>query len=130
METFVDVNRIQYVAIAGSVVFLVFIVELIRKEKIKEAYALLWLLMGGGFLVLSVWRQGLDICAAQLGVAYSPAALFLFMLVFVILILIQFSVIISKQTDKIKNLTQELSLLKLRAEGGMRKGKGGPESQP
>jgi hypothetical protein len=106
--------RIQIIAILVSASFLIFILELIRKEKIREAYGLLWLFWGGIFLILSIWRDGLDFFGRIVGIAYSPTALILVMLMGIILILIQYSVVVSSQTNKIKHLTQELGLLSLR----------------
>ena len=110
----VAINRIQFLAIVGSILFLIFVFELIRKKKIKEAYSLLWIFFGLVFLFLSIFRDVLDKISWYFGIAYSPAALFLVSIFAIVLILIQFSVVISTQNDKIKELTQELGLLKLK----------------
>ena len=112
MITYIIDNRVQFVAVLCSILFLLFIIELIRKEYIKEAYALLWLFMGGIFLILSVWRDGLEVLSRFIGVAYPPAALFLVLILFITLILIQFSIVISMQNERIKKLTQEIGILK------------------
>jgi hypothetical protein len=104
--------KIQIISIIGSLIFIAFILELIRRKKLKEAYALIWGIMGIFFLVLACWVQGLGFISRLIGIVYAPATLFLVLLVTVILILIQFSVILSSQVDKIKNLSQELALLK------------------
>jgi hypothetical protein len=109
-----DIDRIQYVAIFGSLIFFIFILELIRKRRIKEAYSLLWLLFGLAFIILSIFRNLLNKISWFLGIAYPPAALFLVSIVAFLFILIQFSVVISNQNDKIKELSQELGLLKLK----------------
>jgi len=105
------IERIQIISIIGSFVFLLGVLELIRIKLIKEAYALLWLLFGAIFILLSFWKQGLDFLAGIVGIYYPPALLFLMLIIAIILILIQFSVVISKNNDSIKNLTQELALL-------------------
>lgn len=104
--------RIQIISIIGSLFFIGFILELIRRKKLKEAYALIWGIMSIFFLVLACWIGGLIFVSKKIGIEYAPATLFLVLLITVILILIQFSVIISSQVDKIKNLGQELALLK------------------
>jgi len=109
----IHTGRIQVVAIIGSFVFLGLIVELIRKRRIKEEYGLLWIIVGVVFLGFSIWRPGLEVLARQLGIAYAPAAFLLLLIVAVFLILIQFSVAISSHNERIKNLTQELGLLRL-----------------
>ena len=104
--------KIQIISIAGSLIFTFLILELIRRKKLKEAYALIWGVMSILFMVLACWMDGLGYVSRLIGIIYAPATLFLVLLVTVILILIQFSVIISSQVDKIKNLGQELALLK------------------
>ena len=106
--------KIQIISIIGSVIFICFILELIRRKKLKEAYALIWGIMSVLFLILACWVNGLNYVSGLIGIQYAPATLFLVLLITVILILIQFSVIISTQVDKIKSLNQELALLKER----------------
>ncbi|GAB4275432.1 MAG: hypothetical protein Kow0029_16560 [Candidatus Rifleibacteriota bacterium] len=109
---FLYLDRIQTISIICSLFFLIFIIELIRKKKLKEAYALLWLFFSVVFLFFSFWKTGLDYFAAIFGIFYPPALLFLILIVAIILILVQFSVIVSKQNDDIRKLAQELALLK------------------
>jgi uncharacterized membrane protein len=94
--------------------FLLFVFEIIRRKHLKEAYALLWIITGVIFLGLSCWQRGLDYIAGVFGIYYSPAFLFLVMLVSIIFIMIQYSMVISKHTDRIKDLTQEIALLRER----------------
>lgn len=112
----VNIFKMQYIAIIGSVVLLVFILNLIRRKRIKEEYSLLWLFLSFVFILFSVWREGLDYISKLMGVAYPPAALFLILLMAIFMILIQFSIIISRQAENNKNLTQEHGLLKFEHE--------------
>ncbi len=105
-------DRIQLISLAGSLFFMLGILELIRRQKIKEAYALLWLVFGGIFILFSFWKRGLDYFAAIVGIYYPPALLFLLLIVAELLILINYSIVISSNNDKLKNLSQELALLK------------------
>lgn len=109
-------EKIQIIALIVSFTFLFFIFELIRRKSIKEAYAILWLFFAVGFIILSIWKSGLDYLAAVFGIYYPPALLFLFMIIAIILILIQFSIVVSGQNEKIKRLTQEIGLLKEKLE--------------
>jgi len=110
----VQTSRIQYIAIAGSILLLALILVLIRNKKIKEEYSLLWLIFGIVFLVFSVFREALEILARVVGIAYAPAALFLLLLIAIFFILIQFSVIISRLSDQSKKLNQEVGILRLK----------------
>lgn len=105
-------ERIQLISLAGSLFFMLGVLELIRRQKIKEAYAILWLIFGGVFILLSFWKKGLDYFAGIVGIYYPPALLFLILIVAVILILVNYSIVISSQNDKIRILTQELALMK------------------
>ncbi len=115
-ELNVNIFRMQYIAIAGSILLMFFILNLIRRKRIKEEYSLLWLFLSVVFLVFSIWREGLDSISKLMGVAYPPAALFMVLLIAIFMILIQFSIIISSQAEKNKNLTQELGIIKFEIE--------------
>ncbi|PKL48473.1 MAG: DUF2304 domain-containing protein [Candidatus Riflebacteria bacterium HGW-Riflebacteria-2] len=107
-----NLERIQIISIIGSIFFLFLISKLIRKNMLKEAYAILWLLFGSVFLLFSCWKKGLDYFASIFGIYYPPALLFLILIMALILVLIQFSIVVSSQNDKIRLLTQEVALLK------------------
>lgn len=111
-----EISQIQLVAIVVSISLFLFIMYLVRSQRLKEEYSLLWLFCSVVFIVLSFWRDGLDYISDFLGVAYPPAALFMVLLMAVFLILIEFSIIISKLSNKNKSLAQEIALLKQRLE--------------
>ena len=112
MIDFILENRIQFLAVIGSGLMLGVIVELIRRKKMKEEYALLWLFSGTIFLVLSLWRDGLHAFAELVGIAYPPASLLLILVMGAFGIMVHYSIVISKLSDKNKSLVQELSILK------------------
>ena len=112
MSQDIDINRIQYVAIIGSVFFFIFILTLIRNKKLKEEYSLLWIFLSIVFIVFSIWKDGLVVLANFLGIYYATSALFLLLSIGVIFILVQFSILISKLSEQNKNIAQELGLLK------------------
>lgn len=105
--------KIQAFAIASSVVLFFLLIYLIRNKRIKEEYSLLWLLFGVIFIIFSTWRSGLDFIANIVGISYPPAAMMLLFMLAYFFILIQFSTIISRLSDRNKNLTQEIGLLKM-----------------
>lgn len=106
------VSQIQAIAITASILFLLLILFLIQRKRIKEEYSLLWIFFAIVFIIFSFWREGLDYLANLMGVSYPPAALFLILLIAVFLILIEFSIIISKLSDKNKTLAQEIGMIK------------------
>ena len=109
-------NQLQIVAIIVSLSLFLLIMYLIRSQRLKEEYSLLWIFFSLVFIVFSFWRSGLDYLSDFLGVAYPPAALFMILLMAIFLILIEFSIIISKLSDKNKSLAQEIGLLRQKLE--------------
>ncbi len=113
-------TRIQLVALAGAALLLVGVLELVRRRRLMERYALLWLLSGSVLLVLAALRGALSDIARLLGIAYPPNALFFVAFAFVLLLLLHYSTVISRLTDQTKVLAQRLALLEervRRAEG-------------
>jgi hypothetical protein len=107
--------RISVVATVVAVVLLLVVFELIRSRRLRERYALLWLATGLVLVALSAWRAGLNTIAGWLGVrSYPPAVLFAVGLLFVILVLLHYSTVISRLADQNTILAQRLALLEAR----------------
>jgi hypothetical protein len=106
--------RIQLLAIAGSGLMFVVVLELVRRRAFLERYALLWLLSALVLLALSIWRDGLEQIASLIGIVYPPNALFVIAFGFVLVLLLHFSLAVSKLSDQSKVLAQRLSLLEQR----------------
>ena len=107
--------RTSILATAVSVVLLLVVFELIRSRRLRERYALLWLATGLILVVLSLWRGGLNTIARWFGVStYPPAVLFAVGLMFVILVLLHYSTVISRLSDQNTTLAQRLALLEAR----------------
>ena len=106
--------RISLAAVAASLLLLLVVFELIRSRRLRERYALLWLLTGLVLLVLSAWRNALNTIAGWFGVqTYPPAVLFAVALLFVLAVLLHYSTVISKVSDQNVILAQRLALLEL-----------------
>jgi len=107
-------DRIQLVAILGSVLLLFIVLEMVRRRRLMERYALLWLLSAIVLLGLGVWRNGLVHISKAIGIIYPPNALFFVAFGFVLLLLLHFSAAISRLSDQTKVLAQRLALLEER----------------
>jgi hypothetical protein len=101
-------------AIAGTLLLLLLVLELVRRRRLLERYALVWMAVTGLLIVLTLWGGLLTRVAAVIGIGYPPSALFLIAFGFVILLLLHFSVAVSRLTDQSKVLAQQLSLLEER----------------
>ena len=107
--------RVSIVGVAASLLLILVVLELVRGRRLKERYALLWLATGVVLLVLSAWRDGLNTVAGWLGVTgYPPAVLFAVATLFVLLVLLHYSTVISKLTDENVELAQRIALLEER----------------
>jgi hypothetical protein len=106
--------KVSIAATAASVILLLVVFELIRSRRLRERYALLWILTGVVLVALSAWRGGLNTIAGWLGVrGYPPAVLFAVGLLFVIVVLLHYSTVISRLSDENVILAQRLALLEL-----------------
>ena len=109
-------SKIQIISTIVSLCFLLMICLSVRQKKLKEAYAILWLFIGLIMLVLSVWTDCLRLISNLIGIFYPPATLFLFILGGVILILFQYSLLLSRNQERISRLAQEIAILKAEIE--------------
>jgi hypothetical protein len=107
---------VSIAASIASVLLLLVVLELIRGRKLKERYALMWLATGLVLLALSVWRGGLNTIAGWLGVEYAPAILFAVATLFIIVVLLDYSTVLSRLSDQNTLLAQEVAILHRRLE--------------
>lgn len=107
-------HRIQIVAIFGAVLLLLVVLEMVRRRRLLERYALLWLFSAVVLLGLAAWRDGLERLANTVGIAYPPNALFFVAFAFVLLLLLHFSAAVSRLADQSKVLAQRVALLEER----------------
>jgi hypothetical protein len=107
-------QRIQVVAIIGSALLLLAILELVRRRRLLERYALLWLFSALVLLGLAIWDELLSEVAGSIGVATPVNALFFVAFAFVLVLLLHFSIAVSRMADQTKVLAQRLALLEQR----------------
>lgn len=107
-------QRIEVIAVA--VLICAGILELIRRKHLMERYALLWLSLGVTLLVLAAWKGLLTTLSHAAGIYYPPAALFAVAFLFVLALLLHFSIVLSRLSDQNKILAQRIALLQQRLE--------------
>ncbi len=104
--------KVSIAAAIASLVLLGVVFELIRRRALREQYALLWLLTAIVLLALSLWRGGLNTIAGWVGVrGYPPAVLFAVGSLFILVVLLHYSTVISKLSDRSTILAQRVALL-------------------
>ena len=106
-----DVSRLQLLAIVVTAGLFVIVFELVRQRRLLERYALLWLFSSAVLLGLSVWRGALEELASAVGIFYAPSALFAVAFGFVLVLLLHFSLVISRLAEQTKVLAQRIGLL-------------------
>ena len=115
-------------AVITSVATLLVILELVRRRKLKEEYSWLWILTAGTMVVLSSWYGLIERISRLIGAVAGTTTLFLFGLLFLLLISVHFSTVISRLTQQVRRLTQECALLRAELDerrGGTDAGGGG-----
>jgi len=112
------VGTTRLISLIGAAVLLLVVLELVRRRRFLERYALIWLGVCVAMLVLALWRGGLKALADALGISSPPNALFLVAGALVILLLLHFSLAVSRLTDQSKILAQRLALLEERVRSG------------
>ena len=90
---------------------LIFIIETVRRRKLREEYAWLWVLVGIVILTLALWPGLLWSITGLLGIELPVNTVFFFGLMFIVFINLHFSVKISELTNQVKRLAQEISIL-------------------
>jgi len=106
--------RIQIVAIIATAGLFVIVFELVRQRRLMERYALLWLFSTTVLLGLAVWKDLLDEVAHAIGIFYAPSALFVVAFGFILVLLLHFSLVISRLADQNKVLAQHVGRLQER----------------
>jgi hypothetical protein len=102
--------------VALSIAALFFVLELVRRRKLREEYSLLWLFTAFVMIVISVWRDLLHGLSDFFGIAYPPNLLFLVAALLTFLILLYYSVVITRLTHENKIIAQEVALLRYEIE--------------
>jgi hypothetical protein len=123
-------SKVQVVAVIVTVVMLAFVLELVRRRRLVERYALLWIVVALALVVLAVWRGGLNFFGELIGVADPVNGIFLIAFGAVFALLLNFSVAISRLSEETKILAQTVSRLdaELRALRSGRPGRNGTGS--
>jgi hypothetical protein len=120
-------TRVQIVAIVVTTLIFGLVLELVRRRRLVERYALLWMLVSLTLLVLAVWHQLLNFAADRVGIDVPANFLFIAAFGVVFVLLLHFSVATSRLGEETKILAQELARLDERLRS-MRRSRNGAQS--
>lgn len=105
-------ERIQIITIVINLFFLVSIARLIVKGKLREEYAIVWLVCTVLLGIFAIWRDGLEVIARLFGVYEAPNLVFTGFIFIILIYLLHLSIVNSKLQKNLTKLTQEIALLK------------------
>ena len=103
---------VYYFAILFAIIFIFFILNLVKNNKLDEKYSILWLIFSLIILIVSIFPGIITMVAKQFDVYYPPSLLFLIGFVILGTYIVHITIIITKQNKTIVKLTQEIALLK------------------
>lgn len=111
-------TQAQVIAVLATLAIFLFVLELVRRRRLVERYALLWMTAALALLALAIWTEGLDLLKDVLGIAEPANAIFILAFGVAFLLLLNFSVVTSRLGDQTQILAQEVARLdhELRAE--------------
>jgi hypothetical protein len=110
-------TRTRVIAIAGALLLLMLIVDLVRRRRLKEEYSVLWVVTALVLLVLASWYGLLQDITDAIGGVADSSTLFFFGLLFAFFMLLHFSVRVSALERRLTALVQEIGLLGVRTPG-------------
>lgn len=119
-------TKAQIIALIATLSIFALVLELVRRRRLVERYALLWMTAAVALLVLSIWTGGLDVIADAMGIQEPANAIFILAFGVAFLLLLNFSVASSRLSEETKVLAQEVARLdqELRLERSLRGGEG------
>jgi hypothetical protein len=123
-------TRIQLVTILGALLLLLAVLEMVRRRRLGERYALLWLLSALVLLGLALWSGALERISRAIGVIYPPNALFFIAIGCIVLLLLHFSAVLSRLSDQSETLAQRLAILEERLRRQEARAASAPEPLP
>jgi hypothetical protein len=122
-----DLTLERALSVAGTLGLLLFVFELVRRKHLSERYALLWLLAATTLFVLAAWKGLLTTLSHDVGISYPPSALFAVAIGLIVILLMYFSLVVSRLSDQNKILAQRLALLQQRVEESEARSRGGAD---
>jgi hypothetical protein len=122
-------SRVRIVAVVLTALMLGIVLELVRRRRLVERYALLWMTVALALLVLAIWNDLLGVASDAIGIAVPANALFIAAFAVAFLVLLHFSVITTRLSEETKILAQEVARLdaEVRASRGAHVNGGGSD---
>jgi hypothetical protein len=104
-------GRIRIAAVVVTALLVGVVLELVRRRRLVERYALLWMLVSVALLVLAIWNQLLASAADLLHIAVPANFLFIAAFGVAFVLLLHFSIATSRLSEETRILAQEIARL-------------------
>ena len=98
-------------ALSLAILFLVFVLDLARRKKLRVEYSILWSMTAAAILILVLWYDSLVFITKWIGAVLPTTTLFIFGLMFLLFVNLHFSVKLSELSEQVKNLAHEIAML-------------------
>ena len=105
-------SKLQFFLLVVAVVQLVFVVEFVRRRKLLESFAVLWIAVGFGGVVLVIARPLIDDVADAVGIAYGASLVLTLGITFLLLVCMSLSLHVSKLESRVEVLATEVAFLR------------------
>jgi hypothetical protein len=122
--------NLRIIGIVGCLGLLLFILELVRRRQLKEEYTVLWVITALVLLLFAAWEGLLRDVRNLIGASSEASTLYFFGLIFVVALLMHFSVRVSRLERRVVAMMQEIALLGAANRNGTRNGDGGAPNGP
>lgn len=104
-------GRFEIVVFVTATVLLVFVVEVVRRRRLAESYALLWIAVGAGVITAAALRPVLDDAAEAIGVSYGASLFFALAVLFLLVVCMNLTMHISRLEERVTALAEEVAFL-------------------
>ena len=108
--------NVYTISIVLAILFILIVIDLVKKNKLIEKYSILWMIFSVVVLVFAIVPEFTIELADFVGIVYAPALLFLAGILFLLFYVLYLTKVISKQEARIVKLTQEIAILKEKVE--------------
>ena len=105
---------LRLVLIAAVIVYFITILIFLKNKTLELRYTLLWMFAGMILAVLGIWPELLSGLVRLVGIQSNMNGLFIMAIAFIVMIMMSLTSIVSKQTNKIRHLVQEIAILEKR----------------
>jgi hypothetical protein len=103
--------KTQIVVLLSAILLFIVVLNLVRLRRLREEYSWLWLAAATFYLVMALIPDLIEVISDFIGITNAITAFVFFGLLFIVLILIHYSVRLSKLTNQMKDVAQQIALL-------------------